>query len=602
MCKNTLSHPLSSFSAIAVALCLMQSCSDVTAEFTPPSLSERPINLSGQILQENQTRANDYGFVTGDRMGIFIVDRENGTAGTIDAEDSRAWNVLFTYDADNYSWSAPTTIYWRDEQTSVDVYGYYPGVNYISQPTAYTFSVQADQSLAAQNGELATYEQSDLLWGKVANVAPTTEQIVVKYNHILAGVRVHLSKGEGLTDIEWEKLERIVFVENTVRQASVNLSTGAATCSTSESATPILMLRQTGDDYRAVVIPQTVGAGKTLLSITLDGQTYTHSLTSAMVYQAGKLHNFTMTVNKREATGDYEIAVSDDGITPWVNDETSHQFSATAYVTVNCPEYGKLREAIAAAGYDYATIQNLKVTGELNADDYSLLAREMPELRHLNLRDAVSRHVFVGHNWDTDEDYFEDDVFTGFYGNQYLRSIVIPSSTKRIGGGAFREMRLMYSTLEIPEGVTKIGDNAFAYNEYNGVELILPATLDTIEGRAFADCQYKCELKLTDNIKYIGERAFDRSPNFYGVFHVPSQLTEWCEGMFAGLGRDGSFTGELEIPQGFSVIPYNAFGAALNHRVPLRLPQGVKRIETQAFPPLSSIHFNDIRMASIDNR
>ena len=159
--------------------------------------------------------------------------------------------------------------------------------------------------------------------------------------------------------------------------------------------------------------------------------------------------------------------------------------------------------------------------------------------------------------------------------------------------GAFREMRLMYSTLEIPEGVTKIEwGEAFAYNEYNGVELILPSTLEWIGRGAFLNCEWKCELKLTDNITFIGEDAFMGCPNFYGVFHIPAHLTEFNRGMF-GMGRNGSFTGELEIPQGCSVIPYNAFNVSLKHRVPLRLPQGVKRIETQAFPLLSSIHFND---------
>lgn len=177
MWKNTLSHPLSSFSAIAVALCLMQSCSDYSAEFTPLSLSERPINLSGQILQENQTRANDYGFVTGDRMGIYIVDRIGVQSGNIDAQDNRAANVLFTYDGDSYRWSSPTPVYWRDRQTPIDIYGYYPGVNYIETPSAYTFDVQADQSLETHDGELATYEQSDLLWGKAANVHPRQSRL-----------------------------------------------------------------------------------------------------------------------------------------------------------------------------------------------------------------------------------------------------------------------------------------------------------------------------------------------------------------------------------------------------------------------------------------
>ena len=578
-------------------LALSAACSDSLSDSfkEPPSSSKGVISFTGQISQQNLTRANNYGFVSGDRMGIYIVDRTDGMAGNLHATDNHASNVLFTYNDEDFTWSAPTTLYWTDDVTHIDVYGYYPGANYISNPNAWFFEVQADQAAPAANGDLSGYEKSDLLWGNCLNVAPTGDKITILYNHRLAGAYVKLEKGTGFNDIEWEKLERIVYVDNTIRQASVDLSKGTAAVDLNADATPIRMSQQSNStDYRAVVIPQTVEAGKTLLSITLDGQTYTHSISADMVWEAGKLHNFTMTVNKREASGDYEITVEDDGISNWRNDETSHKFSAMSYVVVNCDQYGTLKECITKAGYDYKTIQNLKVTGEIDSDDYSLLASEMPELRHLNLREAVSRHVFVGHNWDTDEDYFEDDVFKGFYSNKTLRSIVIPSSTKVIGENAFREMRLMYSTLEIPEGVTEIVGWAFAFNEYNGVELVLPSTLEDIGGWAFAACGYKCELNFTDKIKSIGGNAFGGDyggcPNFYGVFHVPAHLTELSEEMFSGLG---SFTGELEIPQGFEVIPKRAFNIGLRNRVPLYLPLGVKRIETQAFPRLSSIHFND---------
>ena len=569
-----------------IAAVVLFGCSEQLCEVMT-SQGSMPINLTGSIVQQNQTRANEQGFVTGDRMGIYIVDYVDGQPGQI-AIDNRASNLIYTFDGENYRWKAPATIYWRDDTTPVDVYGYYPAANYISEPTAYRFEVSADQN-EQREGEMSGYEASDFLWGKTAGTAPTTEAIMVRYSHRLAGVRVQLVKGEGMTDTEWQKLPRLVTVDNTVRAATIDLATGIAT-PTGSYDRPIKMLEQTGD-YRAVVIPQTVEAGKALVTITLDGKAYSHTLASPMNYLSGKLHNFTITINKSEATGDYEIKVNDDGITDWINDEASHQFSAQAYVVVHCDQHGTLKECITRAGLDYQTIQNLKVTGELDGDDYHLLSAEMPELHHLNLRDVVSRHVFVGHNWDTGEDYYEDDTFLGFYGNKTIRSIIIPSSTKRVGGNAFREMRLMYSTLEIPEGVTYLGGQAFSYNEYNGVELVLPSTLDTIDG-AFLDCNYRCELKLTDNIKYIAGNSFMGCPNFYGVFHIPSKLQKLERGMF-GMGTDGSFTGELEIPQGFEEIPYNAFCVSLKHRVPLRLPQGIKRIETQPFPALSSISFND---------
>jgi len=573
-------------------------CHEDSDFFNNQHLVRKPVDLSGMILQENSTRASDYGFVTGDRMGIYIVDRVGNEPLPLHATDNHASNVLYTYNADTYKWTSPSTIYWTDDVTPVDVYGYYPGVNYIGNPQKWDFEVEADQTTEVHDGELGGYEKSDLLWGCQKNVSPTEKTITITYYHRLAGARVHIIKGEGMTDDEWSKQERTIMVENTIRQATVDLSAGTATPKSTAGVSPICMMPQTDDDYRAVIIPQTVAAGKTLLSITIDGQTYTHKLSSAMTWQAGKLHNFTITVNKRTATGDYELKVKDGGITPWQNDEASHQFSAQAYVVVNCDKHGTLRQCISKTGYDVQTIQNLKVTGEIDSDDYNLLANEMPELKHLNLRDARSRHILVEHNWETDENRYEDDVFVGFCGNKSLRSVVMPLTTKVVGSRAFCEMRLMYSTLEVPEGVTKIGEFAFADNEYNGVELILPASLDTIENYAFLNCGYSCELRLTDNLRYIGEGAFinlngEGCPNFHGVFHFPSKITKLAPGMFHALGSEGSFTGEIEIPQGVTEIPGDGvFGVALKNKISVILPAGLKRLMS-GFPNLASIHFND---------
>lgn len=576
-----------------LALLTLCSCSEEITSIIGEK-GQQPILLSGQIDHENVTRANDYGFVSGDKMGIYIVDRVGDKSGTLGALDNRAQNVLFTYDDDTHKWASPATIYWRDKQTGIDVYGYYPGVNYIDSPVSYAFEVQSDQSKEASNGDLSGYEQSDLLWGKTTSNF-TTEQIVLQYNHLLAGVRVKLIKGTGISDTEWGKLHKTVLVENTVREAYVNLSDGSLKLDGS-NVSVILMAPQSADNYRAVVIPQKVAAGKQLLSITIDGQTYSHQLSKVMDYQKGKLHNFTMTINKKEASGDYEIKVTDDGITPWVNDESSHQFSAMMYVTVHCPEMGKLKESITAAGYDYKTIQNLKVTGELTEEDFKLLREEMPELRHLNLKSVKVKHVcYYDSWWDTgnhDGNLYRDDMLpnSAFYGNKSIRSLVLPSKLTHIGSAAFREMKLMYSTLDVPDGVTYIGGGAFSYNDYNGVELLLPSTLDSICG-SFSHCGFKCELQLTDNIHYIGGGSFDGTPNFYGTFHVPSKLKQ-VEGCFNGLGSNGSFTGEIVIPQGVTRID-GSFGVALKNRVSVTVPNGVKYIGKGWPGRFVDFHFND---------
>lgn len=571
----------------AVAL---TACSDML-DFSQTDAG-REIRLAGRIDQQNETRLNDNGFVTGDRMGVYIVDYENDTPGTL-SNDNRASNLLYTFDGDDNSWAAPSMVYWKDNTTPVDVYGYYPGINYVATPTAYNFEVQADQGATPVEGEMSAYEQSDLLWGKETKVSPTTDVISVKMQHRLAGVRVHISKGTGISDTEWQKLDRIVSIENTVRTAIVDLSKGTATATGSYDRA-IQMAPQSNDDYRAVVVPQTVAAGKCLVSITLDGIPYRHVLTSAMQYQAGKLHNFTITVNKNEQTGQYTLAFADDGISPWINDESSHRFSTQVYVVINCPEMGTLKQCIQQAGYDYKTMQNLKVTGCLTTEDFNLLRAEMPELKHLNLKDVVVRHALVGRefydsNW---HDFYADNSLPGdaFAHNKSIRSLVLPTSLKRIANQAFREMNLMYSTLEIPEGVTYIGVNAFSYNDYNGVEVVLPSTLDSIEHVAFNNCGYKCELKLTDNIRYIGPSAFAGTPNFYGTFHIPSKLRQ-VDGCFSEMGSNGSINGEIEIPQGITYV--SGLNAAFSKRVALHFPKGVKEIGRGMPQALSELTFND---------
>ena len=543
------------------------------------------IKLNGNIHQENVTRASDYGFVTGDRMGIYIVDYENGIPGNLSATGNRASNVLYTFDGEEYVWSAPTEIYWRDSRTPIDVYGYYPGVNTIDNPAAYPFEVSWQQNMLPQDGEMSNYEASDLLWGKAVNVQPTSNEIVIDYRHQLAGICVTLTKGEGMTDTEWEKVDKTVLVENTIRTCKFNLQTGEITVDGTPDRS-IQMLPQSGDCYRAVVVPQTIDAGKPLISVTIDGKAYSHTLTEAMKYQGGKMHNFTITVNKSAATGGYALSFANNGISDWVNDETSHSFSQNQYVIINCPEIGKLKESITAAGYDYKEMQNLKVTGEITTEDFTFMKNEMSELKHLNLHDARVKHAFLYSEFfdSNDHFYYSDDAIpsNGFSSNKTIRSIVLPSKLKIIGREAFSGMGLINTTLTIPEGVNRIYDIAFAYNEYNNVTLVLPQSLDTL---GEFSTNWKCELNLSDNIKYIKSIS---GKNCYGTFHIPSQLKQWPE--ISGLGSNGSFVGEVEIPQGIKEI--NGLGVSFKKRIALTLPAGVKRISGLG-NQYSSFVFND---------
>jgi hypothetical protein len=64
-----------------------------------------------------------------------------------------------------------------------------------------------------------------------------------------------------------------VQIENTKLAGSVNLATGTTTVSDDAEAATITPLYY-NNTWRAVVFPQTVAKGKTVVSITVDGHSY----------------------------------------------------------------------------------------------------------------------------------------------------------------------------------------------------------------------------------------------------------------------------------------------------------------------------------------
>ena len=166
--KNTIIY----LAAMVVAL-LLGACSDDMFEEGGQQHGDDRIQLSGDIDQLAVTRVNDNGFCDGDVMGVYIVDYDGGTPGTLKASGNRGDNVRHTFDEPNYRWNSAYDLYWKDKHTHIDVYGYYPFADPESVDD-YQFEVKRDQSKPSENGEMGGYEASDFLWGKVADVAPTT--------------------------------------------------------------------------------------------------------------------------------------------------------------------------------------------------------------------------------------------------------------------------------------------------------------------------------------------------------------------------------------------------------------------------------------------
>lgn len=112
----------------AAVLTGLASCALDEPAFEPTDEEERlkPIVIAGRINQEYETRANDEGFCNGDVVGIYVVDYDGETPGTLLNEGNRADNVRFTFDEAAYKWAPAYEIYWKDKKTHIDIYGYYP--------------------------------------------------------------------------------------------------------------------------------------------------------------------------------------------------------------------------------------------------------------------------------------------------------------------------------------------------------------------------------------------------------------------------------------------------------------------------------------------
>jgi len=333
------------------------------------------ITIASEISQIYQTRANDSGFADKDEIGVYIVDYNGSDAGTLRNNGNRADNVKFTFDEAAYKWTPVRDIYWKDKETHIDVYGYYPYTS-VENVNEYAFEVQKDQSTEALNGKIGGYEASDFLWGKAGNAAPTDRIVRLSFAHKMAGVRVTLVKGTGFSDAEWSVASKEVLILNTKRKAMIDLSTGVVTASGEVNGTDIIPYRK-GKDFRAVVVPQEIAEGTPLISVTVDGIPYKFS--RGIVFAPSKQHNFTITVNKK-APGDFEFKVSDESITAWENDAVSHDATTREYIVINVETPGTLDKCIEAAGKDVAKVKNLKLTGMINARDFAVMRHLMPIL------------------------------------------------------------------------------------------------------------------------------------------------------------------------------------------------------------------------------
>ena len=99
--------------------------------------------------------------------------------------------------------------------------------------------------------------------------------------------------------------------------------------------------------------------------------------------------------------------------------------------------------------------------------------------------------------------------------NGPAKNLVIPEGVKEIGERAFRDAFSSFGfgdySITIPEGVTKIHSNAFAY--CSRVEkIVLPNSCIEIGDSAFESCHIT-KITIPDGVAVISEKAFKGCSN-----------------------------------------------------------------------------------------
>lgn len=561
---------------------LLTSCSDDLFTGTAADEAAGRINLSGEIDQLAVTRVNDNGFCDGDVMGVYIVDYDGNTPGTLQVSGNRGDNVRHTFDEAAYKWSSAYDLYWKDKHTHIDVYGYYP----FGSPEsidAYPFTVQRDQSTTTDENGMGGYEASDFLWGKAADVAPTNSVIRLPMQHRMANARVTLVEGSGFAEGEWGQTEKIVLATNLIREAAINLSTGEVTPTGKVEQTATMPSRR-GDEWRAIVVPQTVQGGQTLFSITIGGVPYKFKKDEAFTYVAGKMNNFAIRVDKKAASGQYALTLISESITPWENDLVSHDANAREYIVINSTA-GHLKDSIVAANKDYTQVRNLKLTGRINTQDFHFMRDSMDNLQSLNLKEVRVSGAFGEQPWEKGDKLNDDNITEGVIprkalsGKTSLLRIVLPDNLTGIGQAAFNNCESLTGSVVIPEGVTRIGNDAFYECHSLTGSLSLPTTLEYIGFAAFRDCRFTCEIILPGKLKYIANQAFYNNNGLYGSLNLPDALVHIGSNAFS---ECKNLTGDLKIPQGVTTIPVAAFSNT-GFNGTLQLHEGITGILGSAF-------------------
>ena len=170
---------------------------------------------------------------------------------------------------------------------------------------------------------------------------------------------------------------------------------------------------------------------------------------------------------------------------------------------------------------------------------------------------------------------------SAFAGCRSLTSIEIPDGVESIGNGAFEDCSSLTS-IKIPSSVTSIEDRTF-FNCTRLTQVEIPNSVTSIKDSAFAGCRSLTSIEIPDGVESIGNGAFAGCRSLTQV-----EIPDGVESIGNGAFEDCSSLTSIKIPSSVTSIEYRTF---LNCRslTQVEIPDGVESIGDGAFEDCSSL-------------
>ncbi|GHV67289.1 hypothetical protein FACS1894199_12460 [Bacteroidia bacterium] len=273
------------------------------------------------------------------------------------------------------------------------------------------------------------------------------------------------------------------------------------------------------------------------------------------------------------------------------------------------------------------TITHLKVTGEIDARDVKFLRDSMDYLAELDLSEAT----VVEYTGTAGTEMYgvgprtypaNEMPLHSFINKSSLTKVQLPSGLTSIGDYAFFMCSNLTGVLSLPSGVTNIGEGAFIDCSSLSGALTLPSGLKTIGNQAFTNCTgLSGALTIPSGLTYLGSSAFQNCTGFSGALTLSDSLTiiyantfEGCTGLSGTLTLPASlryienyafsgctgFSGSLTIPVGVTDVLYSAFSGCTGLNGTLTLPAGLIHILDYAFYGAKFTHIVNLRATPQD--